>query len=207
MSAFGIQPGQEVVDDAGRRVGRVIAPVDRGWVVERGALIPKRFFVSFEDVARLQDGVIHLSRSPLPYPPVEDHRAPLPAKEEVKRIPLRDEHAELKVYTAEAERVRVRKVVREEEKTFTVTLRREELIVERLSPDDENVEVDSSGSPLLDAGPLTFVLREDRVKLDKYSVVREVVRIHRERHEEQRDVHTTVRREEATIERDVLPSD
>lgn len=209
MSAFGIHEGQEVWGPDGRRIGRVVAMVDGGWVLEKGTLLPKRSFVAFGDVARLDGQVVHLSREPRPWPRREEEAASALSEgtEEVRAIPLRDELAEAKVRTAEAGRVRIRKVVREEQKTFVVHLMREELIVERLPPSDVPDLQTLTGSPLLDAGPLTFVLREDKVDIKKYSVVREVVRVRRERHHEERTLETTVRREEAEVERQVEPGE
>jgi uncharacterized protein (TIGR02271 family) len=121
-------------------------------------------------------------------------------------IPLREEvlqaHKQL-VVTGE---VVIRKQVITEEKTITVPITREELIIERrpssgeLPPQPVN-EDETFQEALKDGGTLRIVVREEQVRVEKYPVVKEEVFISKRQIQETKHISGTVKREEAYLER------
>ncbi len=101
----------------------------------------------------------------------------------------------------------VRKEVITEEKTITVPVTREELVIERRpvpgQPSDQPV-YQGEEMPievLKDGGTLRIVLREEQVRVEKQTVVKEEVFISKRPDQELKRVQETLRREEAHIER------
>ncbi|MFP2909810.1 YsnF/AvaK domain-containing protein [Pyxidicoccus sp. 3LFB2] len=108
----------------------------------------------------------------------------------------------------EVGQLRVHKVVRTEVKHFSVAVRREELVVERLSEEElggSRARVADARPPPGGAAPFeqaSFVipLYEERVEFTKTAHVWQEVTIAKTTQEELRQVHTTVRRETAEVE-------
>lgn len=101
-----------------------------------------------------------------------------------------------------AERVRVRKRVFIEDVTLTVTLRREELVIDR-EPIAEGAPGLSAPSefPLAeDGGEVEFVLHAEEPVVTKRIVPVERVRLHRETTTEDRHVTDTVRKERVEVD-------
>jgi uncharacterized protein (TIGR02271 family) len=126
----------------------------------------------------------------------EDGREPRDAAEEA--VVTRSEE-ELLVRRAwrQRERVRVRTRVVTETRTYSVELRREELVIER-EPMEEPSTASSEPEPY--DGPLEIVLHEEEAVVHKRVVPRERVRVHRERITEGRPVRADIRRERLEIE-------
>jgi uncharacterized protein (TIGR02271 family) len=100
----------------------------------------------------------------------------------------------------------IRKEVITEEKTITVPLTREEVVIERrpgtAQPSDQVVNAgDTLEEALKDGGTLRIVLREEQVRIEKYPVVKEEIFISKRQIQEIRHVSDTLKREEAHIER------
>ena len=121
----------------------------------------------------------------------------IPVREEVLRA-----HKKL-VTTGE---VVIRKKVITEEKTITVSLTREELVIERrpnsgelpAQPENEGETMDEM---LRDGGTLRIVVREEQVSVEKYPVVKEEVFVTKRQILETRRISDTLKREEAYLER------
>jgi uncharacterized protein (TIGR02271 family) len=102
--------------------------------------------------------------------------------------------------------VRIRKVVRTEVKRFEVPVRREELVVERLSAEagpparrEGEVELLGDGPPF-EEDSFVITLREEQVEFTRTARVWQEVRVSRATRLEQSEVRTTVRRELADVE-------
>ena len=101
------------------------------------------------------------------------------------------------------ERVRLRKRIVEEEVTVSVTLRREELVVERVPVDDPAAEPErGGGDQQLTEGVLEFVLLAEEPVVEKRVVPVERVRVERDTIVEQRRITDHVRKERAEAESD-----
>ena len=102
------------------------------------------------------------------------------------------------------ERVRVRKVVVTEERTVTVTVRREELRVERepIAPGD--VVQEQLAGPDQDPRVVEMVLHEERVVVEREVVPVERVRVVVDRVTTQQPVEATLSHEEVVVEGDTV---
>ncbi len=123
-----------------------------------------------------------------------------PAGEEGGTVITRSEE-ELRVGSTwrPRERVRLHKRVVTETRTYTVELRREELVIEREpASGTEGVQAEAGA----DDGLLEIVLHEEEVVVEKRVVPRERVRVRKERITEERPVTAELRREEIDVESD-----
>ena len=98
--------------------------------------------------------------------------------------------------TVARERVRLQRYIVSEERTVTVTVRREEVRMVRERMDDVPVP---AGSPDSFDEPITMVLSEERVELVTTVVPRERVWLQREVVTERVDVTEQVRREQVDV--------
>ena len=92
--------------------------------------------------------------------------------------------------------VRARRRIVTEERTVTVAVRREELVLERI-PVTEDRGLAPGGDDVLE-----IVLHEEEVVMQTRVVPRELVRVHKERITEPRQVAAELRREQIGIETD-----
>jgi uncharacterized protein (TIGR02271 family) len=99
-------------------------------------------------------------------------------------------------------RVHLRKVIVEEEVTLTVTLRREELVIDRIPVDDSagvNVER-GNGDAQLTEGALEFVLLAEEPVIEKRIVPIERVKVARDTIVEERRISDQVRKERVEVD-------
>ncbi len=122
-------------------------------------------------------------------------------------IPVRQEELQVHKQAVVTGEIIVRKEVITEEKTITVPVTREELVIERRpvpgQPSDQPVYhgEEMPIEVLKDGGTLRIVLREEQVRVEKQTVVKEEVFISKRPVQELKRVQETLRREEAHIER------
>src|SRR3954451_19549837 len=113
-------------------------------------------------------------------------------------MPRSEEELAVDTVWRPAERVRVRRRVVEEEVMVAVTVRREELEIEREPASRFDPPRRDAGEP---AETLVMVLHEERPVVGVEVVPTEVVRVHREVvHDDERTVSDTVRREQIEVE-------
>lgn len=119
--------------------------------------------------------------------------------EELK-LPLVEEELVPIYRLREHGKVRITKKVVTEERQITVTIRREELEIERLPPQEgDSVELGSGDRPYEETS-YTIPLYEDQVEINTRPVLREEVRITKRAFESQRTFADDVRKEEVEIE-------
>ncbi len=94
--------------------------------------------------------------------------------------------------------MRVKKDVVTEQKELRVPVTREEVQVERVPIEGSP----PAGEAAFQEKTVTVPIREEEVEVRKRPVVREEVRVSKERHAEERRADAQVRREEARVERD-----
>jgi len=128
-----------------------------------------------------------------------------PQAESDRIIPVREEvlqaHKQL-VVTGE---VLIRKKIITEEKTITVPITREELVIERRPgsgelPAQPVSEDETLEEALKDGGTLRIVVREEQVRVEKYPVVKEEIVISKRQILETKHISDTLKREEAHLE-------
>jgi uncharacterized protein (TIGR02271 family) len=134
--------------------------------------------------------------------PVVDTDADLVPTElvEEEEVVLTEEQLLVDTERVPAQRVRVRKEIVEEEVTVTVTLRHEELVIERepIAPGD--VSPETAGGPRLDEPPIEIVLWAEEPVVSTRAVPTERVRVLRTLGSEQQDLTAQLRRERASFE-------
>jgi uncharacterized protein (TIGR02271 family) len=122
-------------------------------------------------------------------------------------LELVEEEASPRVITVPVGEVRVRKVVVTEERTLTVTVAREEVVVERtLLPADAGQEAEDPGRPVParlggDEEVVRIPVYEEQVLVEKRPFVREEVVVRKRRVPQEVEVETEVRREEPVVEK------
>jgi uncharacterized protein (TIGR02271 family) len=215
-----VQEGMRVFTADGVRLGTVVGCGAETFVVERGVLRARDYVARYGDVVAVRDGEVHLGLTRDQVMPGPGSRAAAEGQRpETLRtngfgesqdivIPLAHEEVLPRIVLHEVGQLRVHKVVRTEVKHFSVSVRREELVVER-------VPAGALGSPHTEAAAgrpvpgevrpfeeATFVipLHEERVEFTKTAHVWQEVTIAKTTQEELRQVHTTVRRETAEVE-------
>jgi uncharacterized protein (TIGR02271 family) len=113
-------------------------------------------------------------------------------------VPVVREEARIGTRTVETGRVRVRKLVREEEESFDEPLAREEVTVERV-PVERFV---SAPQPMRREGDTVVIpIVEEVLVVEKRLMLKEEVRVHKRVVEERVPQVVTLRREEAVVER------
>ena len=123
-----------------------------------------------------------------------------------RTITVREEVLQTHKLLIETGEVVVRKEVITEEKTITVPVSREELVIERrpIPPQSSDQPVQEGqilDEALKDGKTLRIVLHEEQVRVEKYPVVKEEVFISKRQIEETKPFSDTVKREEIHIER------
>jgi uncharacterized protein (TIGR02271 family) len=137
-----------------------------------------------------------ISERPIPHEQTEGNRT----------IPVREEVLQTHKKLVETGEIVVRKEVITEEKTITVPVRREELVIEHRpnppQPSDQPVQEGQTLDEVLkDGKTLRLVLHEEQVRVEKYPVVKEEVFISKRQIEETKPFSDTLKREEIHIER------
>lgn len=123
-----------------------------------------------------------------------------------RSIPVREEELRINKQIVETGEVIIRKEIITEEKTITVPVSREELVIERRPRSGEHAvttenENETLAEVLKDGETLRIILREEQVHVEKYSVIKEEVFINKRQIQETRQISETLKREEAHLER------
>jgi uncharacterized protein (TIGR02271 family) len=155
----------------GERVGTVTGVEPEQLVVSRGPLGMRRLVLPRTEVRAVRPGHVELRCAA-----ADAGHAPSPWLDGSEvRLPLVHEEVEPRVTVHECGRVRVRKVVRVEERHVTVQVRREELVVEHL-PLAPGEPPRSGGAPFEPASHV-FTLWQDEVEVHTRPVPYEEVRV------------------------------
>lgn len=121
--------------------------------------------------------------------------------ESERSIPVREEVLEAHKQWVQIGEVVLRKEVITEEKTITVPIRREKLVIERLPPSPQPVQKEETiDEALKDGRTLKIILHEEQVRIEKYPVVKEEIIVSKQQIEETKQFSDTVKREVAHIE-------
>lgn len=214
-----VQEGMRVFTADGVRLGTVVGCGADTFVVERGVLRARDYAARYGDVVTVRNGEVHLGLTRDEVMPGPNSRAAVDGQRpELLRtggfgeaqdivIPLAHEEAVTRTVLHEVGQLRVHKVVRTEVKHFSIPVRREELVVERVPAGEGGTHARAADGRPLPGGAkafeeTTFVipLHEERVEFSKTAHVWQEVTLSKTTQEELRQVHTTVRRETAEVE-------
>ena len=121
-------------------------------------------------------------------------------------IPVREEELSVHKQLVETGEIIIHKEVITEDKTITVPVSREELVIERRpastqASDPTLNEGEKLSEALSDGEMLRIVLHEEQVHVEKQTVVKEEILISKRQVQETKHIEETLRREEAHIER------
>ncbi|AKQ63309.1 hypothetical protein A176_000221 [Myxococcus hansupus] len=213
-----VREGMRVFTADGTRLGTVVGCGEESFAIEGGLLRVKGFTARYGDVVDVRDADVHLGLTRDEVSPSEGAGGGPPesvlsssfATPAELVVPLAHEEAHPRVVVHETGQVRIHKVVRTEVRQFSVPVRREELLVERVSEQAVAAEgapvAAASAQPVLEglvpfeAGTFVIPLREERVEFTKTVHVWQEVAVSRYTAEELQKVHATVRKETAEVE-------
>ncbi len=119
-----------------------------------------------------------------------------PSSSEGSTLELRAEQLQIDKHQVRTGEVQVRKEIVREEKTITVPVTHEEVVIERRAVD--NVESDTPGGQ---NETIRIPVSEERIEVNKHNVVTEEVDVSKRNVEETQHIEDTVKREEARVER------
>jgi uncharacterized protein (TIGR02271 family) len=221
MDGVAIRTGMPVRSSDGTFVGKVLSCSGDRIIVERGTLMPKDYSIALSDVRGVNGSTVELAipSSELrqcwledgpdlevgPEPPPVDLPAAVGGSSqtsELLRLPLAEEELIPEKRLHEVGRVRIRKEVRTEHRTFTVPVRREVVHVERVAPGAAPTMTDAEA---FETTVLVVPILEEEIEVRKRPVVREEVRVRKSTIEEPRTVSADVRREQAHADDSVAP--
>ena len=144
------------------------------------------------------DAAVHIGAAPQPAPtpvPMHARQAGSAPSRSADRIQLREEELVARKREVEAGEVGIRKEVVIEQQEIEVPVTREEVVIER-----RPVEGRPTNEPIGAGETIRVPVHEERVTLDKQTVVREEIEVGTREVEETARVTDSVRREEARIE-------
>lgn len=116
--------------------------------------------------------------------------------EDTAKLRLHKEELDINKIKAQKGEVELGKEIIEERKTVDVPVLREEVVIERKSFDNEE-----SDSPITDEETIRIPVSEERVDVDKHTVVTGEISAHKHTIEDTAHIDETLKREEARINR------
>jgi uncharacterized protein (TIGR02271 family) len=144
-----------------------------------------------------------LAEAPAPHePPSPTEHA---GADDTVEVDLHEEQLAVDTRRTAAERVVLRKRIVTDEVTISVTVRREELVIEREPVEDGDVPGEATGDRRLEEGELEFLLYQEEPVVTTRVVPSERVRVRREAIPEERVVTGELRREKAEVEQSRHP--
>lgn len=116
--------------------------------------------------------------------------------EDTAKLRLHKEELDINKIKAQKGEVELGKEIIEERKTVDVPVLREEVVIERKSFDNEE-----SDSPITDEETIRIPVSEERVDVDKHTVVTGEISAHKHTIEDTAHIDETLKREEARVNR------
>ncbi|EMF0085765.1 DUF2382 domain-containing protein [Enterococcus hirae] len=115
-----------------------------------------------------------------------------------ENIQLKEEQLDVNTHDVTTGEVDIHKHVVNDTKTVEVPVKREEIVIERKPVNAEASDNISDDS--LEDETITILLKEEQIDVNKHTVVREEVGIHKKEHEDMKQVTEEVSREELDID-------
>jgi uncharacterized protein (TIGR02271 family) len=215
--------GMSVKSQDGENLGKISSIDEDSFGVTKGLFFPKDFTARYEDIVTVSDDIIYLNQNVKDLsewksetnhgwkkvnelndgmsPPVSSLDAD--SFSEVITVPVMEEELDAKKVMRETGTVRIKKVVHTEYKHFTVPVTKEEVIVERVAVGAQNSASDRGfNDEAFKESTITIPVREEEVEIHKRTVVKEEVRVSKERHQETQEVSGEIQKEEVSVERE-----
>jgi uncharacterized protein (TIGR02271 family) len=188
----------------GEKLGKVTTLNDDNVNIEKGFFFPRDFVVSYDDIVEVKGNEIIISRrgtelrewSGKEYEGWENLDA-LNRGEEID-IPLREEELQVHKSAHKAGEVRIKKIVRTEEQSFSIPVTKEDVVI-------EHIPAGEAREALLDESAfsereMSIPLMEEDVEVSKQQKIRETVHAKKVTHTQQREVSGKVRKEDLEVE-------
>ncbi len=208
-----IREGMTVFTGDGEKLGKVQSCEASTFTIEKGFFFPKDTIARFEDVAEVSGDEIRLAmtrdefaasrqgegqsaRTVTGTRAAAERPRTTTAGEEV-RVPVAEEELDVAKRDRQAGEVRLRKDVVTETKHVDVPVTREEVHVERTPAAARSP---SPGEATFQEKTVLMPVHEEEVEIRKRPVVKEEVRLRKERVTEQRAAEAEVRKERVDIE-------
>jgi hypothetical protein len=144
--SWDVREGMVVHTADGERLGTVVRRGEDTFVIEKGRLLPRDFIARYDEIAEVSGDEVRLRRTrdemiPGPLLKGREHEEVVPlgtfgAPQELV-VELAHEEAHPHTVIREVGQLRIHKVVRTEVRHFSIPVRREELVVERVPVEDE----------------------------------------------------------------------
>jgi len=200
-----------VRDRLGEKVGKVKTCDTESFLIEKGLVSPTDYIARYDVVAELREGEVWLTKSVAEFG--QDTRAGSEANrsgldsdarrssDELRgdevRIPLAGEELEATKRMTSAGDVRVRKEVHTEQREISVPVTRERVVVERVPASEQSARGDEAS---FRDQTVSIPVQEEEVEIRKRPVVREELRVRKERGVQEQRFADSVRTETAEIE-------
>lgn len=216
--------GMVVYSKDGGKLGKVTNLLDDHFIVEKGFFFPKDFSLRYDDIQEIREETVYLN---LPESELSDWRNdsyagwqythdinsgrynPHPLDQYKDRyrdrfstetkVPVMEEELRVDKANKEVGEVKVKKVVHSELRHFSIPVMKEEVRVERVPVSDQNRNLSSSDARF-ENKTVSVPVSEEQVTISKRPVVKEEVRISKERKSHDQRVEGEVRKEEVKIE-------
>lgn len=228
----GLAEGMTVYSRDGERLGKLVTLADDHIVVEKGIFFPKDFTLRYDDIQDLREGSVYLNigdpdladwknekytgwnhtdeinlglMDAEPKAEDRDQYRDRQQKDSIQ-ISVAEEELEAQKVARQKGEVTVHKIVHTELRHFTVPVMREEIRVERVPVQESRNQGMSTGTAAdadaFEEKTINVPLMEEEVTVTKRPVVKEEVRISKERNIEEQTVEGEVRKEEVQIDQD-----
>jgi uncharacterized protein (TIGR02271 family) len=208
----------------GEKLGKISAMNEDSFTVQKGFFFPRDFMFRYEDIVDFQNDelIVSSNQSDLsewrdtsytgwsqvdeinagrmqatPRPEFMD-RYRARTTEDVQ-VPVMEEQMEAQKTMRQTGELRIRKLVHTELKHFTVPVTKEEVRIERVAVGDKGATL-PPGERAFEEKTINVPIMEEEVTVTKRPVVKEEIRLHKERTEQQREVSGEIRKEEVQIE-------
>jgi uncharacterized protein (TIGR02271 family) len=198
-----IREGMTVFSSDGEKLGKVVRCEETSFVIEKGFFFPKDYVARYADVAGVTGDDVRLAFTKDSFREGAGARAYAESgygtetrtTGEDIRVPVAEEELDVVKRDREAGEVRLRKDVITETRHIEVPVTREEVRVERGPVSDRDV-----GDRAFQDESFSMPLHEEEVEIRKRPVVKEEVRLKKERVTEQRAAEADLRKERVEIE-------
>jgi len=210
-----VQHGWDVYGVDGDKIGDVGQVSDGYLVVSKGFFFPRERYVPAAAIVRLEGDRVYLNVTKADLDAERWDNPPRTSEVDVERsrpraavadqdartLELREEQLRATTKPVQAGEVEIRKDVVEEKQTLEVPVTREEVVIERHPVNRADADRSTAGE-IGSGETIRIPVREERVELDKQTVVTEEIEVGKRAVQETQRVSGTVRREEAHVEHD-----
>jgi uncharacterized protein (TIGR02271 family) len=192
----------------GHKLGSIVALDDDSVTIEKGFFFPKDFTIRYDDIDDIRDGNLILKYDKKDFDSWRnekyegwtdyDTQAGAGTTTEETNIPLHEEELEARTRERQKGEIRIRKVVHTELKTFTVPVRKEEVIIEKAPAAETTTDLKTSGKAFQEE-EVNIPVMEEEVDVTKKQKVTGEIRVRKQSRTEQKKVSGEVRKEDVEV--------